>query len=40
MPEKGKVKGKKGDEELEEKILFNMKFNIKNFENNIHLLGK
>ena len=37
MSKKGKGKGKKGDEELEEEIRLNLKFDIENLENNIHL---
>ena len=37
MSKKGKAKGKKGDEELEEEIRLNLKFDIENLENNIHL---
>ena len=37
MSKKGKGKGKKGDEELEEEIRQNLKFDIETLENNIHL---
>ena len=37
MSKKGKGKGKKGDEELEEEIRLNLKFDIETLENNIHL---
>ena len=37
MSKKGKGKGKKGDEELEEEIRQNLKFDIDTLENNIHL---
>ena len=37
MSKKGKGKGKKGDEELEEEIRLNLKYDIEALENNIHL---
>ena len=37
MSKKGKGKGKKGDEELEEEMRQQLKFDIETLENNIHL---